>query len=362
MTLLPDLSEEQAEVFGLITAFLADPSPRKPYFTTHGLAGTGKTVLLSHVYKANPGAWACALSGKAADVLRKKTGMEVDTIHATFYALENEVSLGEGRQRLDFTPLHRDGDLTGRVVLVDEVSMVNEDMARDMLKTGVRIVAFGDPGQLPPVSGVQFFGKPDATLRKVHRQALESPIIRQAHWVRLGRRYSPDGDAFSVTSGATRDDLLRADALLCWKNKTRQALNGRMREYRGFTAPYPLAGEQLMCLRNAKAFGLFNGAIYELCADFKPNEHVIRLKIGGYETDVPFVKFEGMRDAVPAGEKPLTSFTYAYAMTVHKAQGSEFPKVLMIDEYSMSDYRREWLYTGITRAADSIQVVRRVAG
>lgn len=356
---LPDLSEEQRSIYDSICAFIRDPSPEKPYFVVHGLAGSGKTVLLSHVYNTFPSSWACALSGKAADVLRRKTGHEVDTIHSTFYTLEDEFETLEGKSMLDFSNLHGEGDLIGKTALVDEVSMIPDDMAQDMIRTGIRIVAFGDPGQLPPVQGQQFFSTPDATLHKIHRQALDSPIIRQAHLVRQGRGYKDDTDAFRVTSGATKEDLLRADAILCWKNKSRQAMNARMRMFKGITADHPIAGEMMMCLRNAKDFGLYNGASYKLLRDFHPGDVRMLLDIEGHAVEVDMVKFENLRDGIPAGERAMTSFTFSYAITVHKAQGSEFDHVLLIDEYSMEENRKEWLYTGITRAAKSIQVVRR---
>lgn len=356
---LPELSEEQKRVFEDICAFIRDPAPAKPYYTVHGLAGSGKTVLLSHVYNTFPACWACALSGKAADVLRRKTGYEVDTIHSTFYSLEDEFETAEGKSVLDFAELHGAGDLVGKTALVDEVSMIPDDMANDMIRTGIRIIAFGDPGQLPPVQGQQFFSKPDATLKTIHRQALDSPIIRQAHLVRAGRGYKDDTAAFRVTTGASKEDLLRADAILCWKNKSRQAMNAKMRAFKGITAPHPVAGEMLMCLRNAKDFGLYNGATYKLLRDFHPGETNMLLEIEGRSVEVEMVKFENLRDGIPAGERALTSFTFSYAITVHKAQGSEFDHVLLVDEYSMEENRKEWLYTGLTRAAKSIQVVRR---
>ena len=65
-----------------------------------------------------------------------------------------------------------------------------------------------------------------------------------------------------------------------------------------------------------------------------------------------------MRDAVPSYLRATTWFAYGYALTVHKAQGSEWPSVLLIDEYSMPEYRKEWLYTGITRAAKRLTAIR----
>ena len=65
-----------------------------------------------------------------------------------------------------------------------------------MLRTGCKVIACGDPGQLSPVNDERYFVRPDAQLTEIHRQALDSAIIRQAHHVRAGRGYTMDGDDF----------------------------------------------------------------------------------------------------------------------------------------------------------------------
>ena len=339
--------------------FISDRSTERQYLTMHGLAGSGKTTVLATLAHEYPEAWICTLAAKAADVLRRKTGLPTGTIHSAFYKLNQERRTSEGREVLDFGALHHEGDLSGRLVILDESSMIPEEMALDLLRTGVKIIASGDPGQLPPVKGQQFFSRPDITLKTIHRQALDSPIIRQAHWVRLGRDYASDGDAFRVVPRITQEELLSADVVICWRNKTRQAINGIVRAARGFTAPYPLAGEQVMCLKNVPDLGLFNGGIYELARDFHDGDAKIWLRLDQQEVQVDLVRFEGMRDALQAWEKATTHFTYAYAITAHKSQGSEWPHVLLIDEYSMDEGRTPWLYTSITRAAERLTVIRR---
>lgn len=356
---LPPLSDEQAQAVSRMRGFIADPSTEASYFVMHGLAGSGKTTTLATLAHEYPGAWICTLAAKAADVLRRKTGLATGTIHSAFYKLNSERKTQEGREVLDFGALHGEGDLSGNLVILDESSMIPEEMALDLLRTGVKIIASGDPGQLPPVKGQQFFARPDVELKKIHRQALDSPIIRQAHWVRLGRDYAPDGDAFRVEPRITRDELLQADVVICWRNKTRQAINEIVRKARGHTAPHPVAGEPVMCLKNVADLGLFNGGIYELARDFRDGDATIWLNLDGVEVKVELVRFEGMRDALQAWEKATTHFTYAYAITAHKSQGSEWPNVLLIDEYSMPDGRTPWLYTSITRAAERITVIRR---
>jgi len=229
-------------------------------------------------------------------------------------------------------------------------------MAEDILRAGFQVIAFGDPGQLPPVTGEQFFRNPNATLRTIHRQALESPIIRQAHEVRAGRPYSADGPSFRVATGASEDDLLAADALLCWKNETRRELNDIAREIRGITSPEPQAGEPVLCFRNAARFNVFNGAVYTLLRPFRENDSTIVLDVDGKETQIPQVEFENI---TPKGRHkyPTSVFGFGYALTVHKSQGSEFDSVILVDEFpSQKQERASWIYTGITRAAERILV------
>ena len=281
MRALPILSEEQQAAYDRIAAFLNADQVEKPYLVIHGLAGSGKTTLLAHVATEFPHAFICTLAAKAADVLRTKTGMPTSTIHSVFYKLRQERSSADGRSMLDFDPLHGADDLFGSAVLLDECSMIDTDMAADILNTGIRVVACGDPGQLPPVKGSQFFRTPDITLKQIHRQALDSPIIRQAHWVRLGRDYSPDTDDFRVLPHVTKEDVLAADTVLCWRNATRQAVNGIVRRYRGFTANHPVAGEPVVCLKNSAEHGVFNGATYTLVRDFHNGDNEIEVEVGG---------------------------------------------------------------------------------
>lgn len=329
-------------------------------FTLHGLAGTGKTTVLAHIARNDNDAMLVTLTGKAASVLRRKTNLDAQTIHSAFYRLR-EKKVVNGRADLKWDRAHDDEALSGSIVLVDECSMVSESMARDLLATGARIIACGDPGQLPPVNGAQFFARADATLRQIHRQAEESPIIRQAHRVRNGEPYSADGEAFEVIRGAevTTERLLAADVILCWTNRTRQAANAEARKARGLSLfPHPQRGEPVICLKNVAELGLFNGATYTLQEPFVEGSSTIQIDVDGRTVKVPRVTFAGMKSGLPPNEEALTSFDFGYALTVHKAQGSEWRSVMLVDEYNKTEQRREWLYTGITRASERLVIVR----
>ena len=353
------LSEEQRLALHQLIDFYKTSWDR--FFVMHGLAGSGKTTVLSAMAREFPNAMLCTFTGKAASILRLKTGLGAMTIHSAFYRLTEERVKKNGKQELVFEEAHSEGSLSNALLLLDECSMINESMAQDLIRTGAKIIACGDPGQLPPVEGKQFFSKPDITLNTIHRQALESPIIRQAHAVRQGKPYEADGDAFRVARHGelTANEKLDADIILCWTNATKRAINRHVRELWGFQfMPHPQAGEPVLCLRNAPDYGIFNGAIYTLREPFMEGDTSIVIEVEGQGVRVPNVNFEGIKTGLSPGVKATTWFDFGYALTVHKAQGSEWDDVILIDEYRRKEGRREWLYTAITRAAKKITIIR----
>jgi exodeoxyribonuclease-5 len=352
------LSEDQAEAVSSIERFLRAPrsSLNRPYFTLHGLAGTGKTTILAQLARKTPGALLCAFTGKAASVLRKKVGLSVSTIHSAIYNFKGLVEDEFEKGKMNPIFENKDEPLPDHVIYLDESSMVGGYIARDLLNTGARIVACGDPGQLPPVRDSQFFMNADVLLEKIHRQALDSPIIRQAHQIRNEGSYEDDG-AFRVISFAQPEDIVGADIVLCWRNTTRRKLNKRKRDLLGLTGLLR-AGEPVMCLKNDHRLGLYNGAIYELDRDVDPQDPAIWLKLENREILVETATIE---DQDPKFEEhrydeDYLPFAPAYASTVHKAQGSEYPSVLVFDEAE-----KDWgtfMYTAVTRAVERCTVVR----
>jgi exodeoxyribonuclease-5 len=321
------------------------------HFALFGLAGTGKTTLAAHIAASRPGAYLCAPTGKAASVLNRKTGLDATTVHRAFYEYVNTIE-----RRLVFRPAHPAGSLKGSVLFLDECSMVSRQVAADIFATGIIVIAIGDPGQLPPVDGDAFFTQASFTLREIQRQALESPIIRQAHRVRERGCYAADGDAVRVVDRLTATDALAADIILTGRRATRSRMNTLCRGALGIQSPLPRAGEPLVCLRNTPTYGLYNGAIYRASRDLGEGDKTIGISTddGDVEVHAHFLVPGHEDDPVklPPGGR-TTAFAFGYALTVHKAQGSEFDKVLLVDEWFRSD-RAQWLYTGITRAKERI--------
>ena len=350
--MMPELTDEQRDVFERAELFLRAPRTARPWFAYQGLAGVGKTVVLAALARAHPNALMCAFTGKAASVLSRKAGTTATTIHSAIYQFLGEDDAGEPV----FEAKHDAGDWEGNIALLDESSTVSTELATDLLATGCRVVACGDPGQLPPVNGKPFFTDADAMLRTVHRQAWDSPIIRQAHAVREGRGYAADGDDFRVERHVSHEDIVASDMILCWRNATRSALNHLKRAHLGIGKGEPVrAGEPLMCLRNEHKIGILNGAVYPSLVDRRPWDPIVVANERGREVEV-----KGWIEDLepPSQDRKSIPFALAYCATVHKGQGSEWDSVILVDEYDRPEDREPWLYTGITRAAKRILVQR----
>jgi exodeoxyribonuclease V len=136
-------------------------------FRLFGYAGTGKTTLAKKIAGDVEGEVAFgAFTGKAALVLRAKGCAEARTIHSLIYRA-TETETGEP----SFV-LNEDSTVArSKLVIIDECSMVDAELGRDLLSFGVPILVLGDPGQLPPVKGGGFFTgtDPDIMLTEVHR-------------------------------------------------------------------------------------------------------------------------------------------------------------------------------------------------
>jgi exodeoxyribonuclease V len=359
---MPDLSDEQSFALSRIDRFLSVRSGPAT-FSLQGLAGTGKTFTLAELARHHPEAALGAPTGKAAAVLRARTGLDVRTIHSLIYDFKGISEDEETGRRQPVFIAKEDAGLRGKVAFLDEASMCGTRIIGDLLDTGARVVACGDPGQLKPVADAQFFDRADVTLREIHRQARESAVVRQAHQVRANGLYRTDGPDFAVT-GYPSDDVLRsANVALCWRNATRRALNQRIRTVtlgKDISPRQMHAGEPVMCLKNDYALRIFNGETYPLARDRAPGDD-LTLEVDGRIISALNAVVEDVDGDFNElrHEDTHSPFALAYAATVHKAQGSEWDHVLIVDEFrGAEDERRSFLYTGITRAAKRVTMVR----
>ncbi|GGF06065.1 AAA family ATPase [Stappia taiwanensis] len=349
----------------------------KQVFRLFGYAGTGKTTLARHLAEGIDGAVAFgAFTGKAAHVLRQKGCADASTIHAMIYRPRGrkEETEDEEEGALSFS-INRDSIAAkAKLIVIDECSMVDEDLGRDLLSFGTPVLVLGDPAQLPPVKGGGFFteAEPDIMLTEVHRQARDNPIVHMSMLIREG------GELAAGTYGDSRiisrreidaEAILAADQVLVGTNRTRRLYNGRIRELKGFTTPMPGVGDKLVCLRNDKTKGLLNGGLWTVDRLRASKGNTIRFDIrpeddagGRAKVSVKVLPglFEDGAEQIPyALRRRSDEFDYGYALTVHKAQGSQWDDVVLFDEsWAFREHQARWLYTAVTRAAERITVVR----
>ena len=264
-----DWSAQQDKALSAVARWIGEPGGPQ-VFRLFGYAGTGKTTLARHVAENVDGeVQFAAFTGKAALVLREKGCGEARTIHSLIYRPKDLDSEEPSFVLNEDSPASR-----ASLIVIDECSMVDEELGRDLLSFGKKVLVLGDPAQLPPVKGGGFFTEqaPDVMLTEVHRQAADNPIVRLSMLVRAGERLAPgDHGAMRVIPREKIDaeQVKAADQVLVGLNKTRRAYNRRLRELFGFKEILPEVGEKLVCLRNDKAKGLLNGAHFPGRAGFR---------------------------------------------------------------------------------------------
>jgi exodeoxyribonuclease-5 len=176
----------------------------RPVFRLFGYAGTGKTELAREIGANAAGTTFAAFTGKAAHVMRQGGCAPCSTIHRLIY----DARYDEQRRRYRYQLKSKAALSDIKLIIVDECSMVNDVLAKDLLSFGIPVLPIGDPAQLPPVKGASYFmaGAPDVMLTEIHRQALENPILRLANQIRAGGRLPPAGyragDALRISQDA----------------------------------------------------------------------------------------------------------------------------------------------------------------
>lgn len=402
-----DWSPQQANALDSIGKWIANSSGSQ-VFRLFGYAGTGKTTLARHIAELMDGRVSfAAYTGKAASVMRARGCHGAITLHQLIYnptnrsrsrlrelsealdqllaelppeerassksvrALQKEIAEETERLKRPGFVLNKDSVVTkSSLVVVDECSMVDAQLGQDLLSFGVPILVLGDPAQLPPVGSGGFFTsqKPDVLLTEIHRQARDSPVIHLATMVREGKRLQNGtyGDSLVMRGKLPAQEALVCDQLIVGRNQTRRASNDRMRQLLGRQGPLPMAGDKLVCLRNNHEEGLLNGTLWNtLNCDSVEGLDQISLDIRNDEGQTLSAiahrhYFEGREEELDYFMiREANAFDYGYALTCHKAQGSQWGRVLVADEsYVFKGSQDKWLYTAITRASDSVVIVR----
>ena len=361
-----------------VSAWLKQGFPQ--VFRLFGYAGTGKTTLARHLAENVDGdVLFAAFTGKAALVLRSRGAKGASTIHSLIYRprgeeLVEDEDTGKASMAPLFT-LNRQSPVSkASLIVIDECSMVDEELGRDLLSFGTPVLVLGDPVQLPPVSGGGFFTdhEPDILLSEIHRQARDNPIVDLAQMAREGREipYGDYGAARVINrTSVDQSEVLAADQVLVGINRTRRRYNQRLRDLKGFQGALPASGDKLVALRNDPAKGLLNGSLWQVVSapdSAKPYMNLlVRSEDDGLEQVSAKIRvlkaaFEDPEAEVPwQMKRRYDDFDYGYALTVHKAQGSQWEDVYLFNEsYAFKEHADRWLYTAITRASERLTIVR----
>lgn len=355
-----------------------------------GGPGTGKTTIIngillalrklaeipaSALYSEDPPFLLAAPTGRAAKRMSEITGIGAKTIHRMLGLGIGDAGTGELNE------------LNGEILIIDEMSMVDMFLFKQLLSSinQIRHIVFvGDKDQLPSVGAGNVFSDliksqafPTTILKEIHRQGDDSTIISLAHAVNEGvnegalfkktKNYSfiscrPDlvGDAvgqiveLALKRGFAKDDIQVLGAMYHGnggvdnlndiiqeimnppkaKSKSLEAHNETFR-----------IGDRILQLQNNPEKDIYNGQIGKISSIDEENSK-----------ECMVAKFDDRE--VTFGRKDLNDLTRAYAITIHKSQGSEFPLVVL--NLTMQNYvmlKRNLLYTAITRAEKNLVLV-----
>lgn len=337
-------------------------------YALFGYAGTGKTTLAKYIaeHLGKVRYRFAAFTGKAAHVLSRKGCRGASTIHSLIY-LPFEAKKGQIEFELNPESLLLETDL----LILDEVSMVGEEVAQDLESFGCKILVLGDPAQLPPVSDAGYYTErePNKMLTEIHRQAEGNPIIEMATRVRGKKplqigKYGESEVAYNIDP----EVCLTADQLIVGKNTTRFKYNQAFRRHlghgdsKGLGMPEP--GEKIICLRNNREKGLLNGSMWTVDT-VKDFESFLVLSISNEDgrslENIETHKGHFVNEPPEwQQERNFNSFDFGYAITCHKSQGSQWDHVVVIDESRVfREDRWRWLYTAITRAAEKVTIFQK---
>ncbi|MDO8610878.1 MAG: ATP-dependent RecD-like DNA helicase [bacterium] len=383
------LSSDQKTALDHILEWYKKDKDEMQFITLGGYAGTGKTTLIAFLRKEldkiNPKLKVgfASYTGKAARVLRSKLKEKsviksqdsVGTIHSLIYSPivndKEEIIGWKTKEKID-----------RNLIIIDEGSMVDGKIWNHLLSYKIPIIVVGDHGQLPPINGnFYLMQKPILILSEIHRQAKKNPIISLS--IQARNKGEIDVGIYSelvkkivmndADSQETVNELLRNytndTLILCGYNKTRLRLNSFIRNALGLESPYPISGDRVICLRNNHKAQIFNGMLgtilsiekqdddwylAEIEMDGEDNNFKGLISVKQFNNDLS-LNFTNKRSQIMKGDL----FDFGYALTVHKAQGSQAKRVILFEERFKqmdNDQWKRWLYTAVTRAEKELYI------
>lgn len=411
------LNGQQEELREKMTAYLDGPATSEP-FIVHGYAGTGKTAATASILRGYFGdahdeaTKYLAPSGKAAAVVRLR-GVNAETIHHALYSPSSETD-AHGRPLFikKTSGLALDELRQRAVVVVDEASMVSAKTSAWISENAARVIALGDPMQLPPVDGYSDWcgddAEPDHVLTEEVRYGAETVQMRLGRALRERTWRWTDLDQY--IDGAGQYDPSDFDAVVVWTNDQRWEVINLSREALGRPRGVPVPGDVVIFRRNrvhdrrlaehSPYLGpddAYNGQqstiiavlgretiarpvtyVYPVREDERQTFDMWRLWVEDHDTGrcrEVSVYERGLLGGADHEEavthltrdhrgRPIHAATFGHVLTAHKAQGSGFGNVLVIDastqqrQTQTTEFARRWLYTAVTRAERGLTIAK----
>lgn len=321
--------------------------------TFGGHAGCGKTTCIGYLSNYFKNFVIAAYTGKATNVLRKK-GLQSTTIHSAIY---NTYKDEHGNVKWSIT---NKNEILNRGIegfLIDEASMVSRDIHEDLISFGLPVIYIGDHGQLESIgTKINLMQDPMHRLETVHRNAGE--IAHFAEHIRKGKPpsdFKASKQVQLVKESLVQDrHLASVDQVICAYNRTRVKLNERVRKEKKINFAYIGKGEKIICLRNKRSEGLFNG-MQGVVQKIHNNDRFDFISDGEYYENIKYDidQFGKEANDFDFSQEP-NPFDYAYAITAHKAQGDEFGSVIAYEERCNKWDHIRWAYTVASRAKKSL--------
>lgn len=389
-----NLSPDQSSVLSTIREWFKtahsqrceDKEITQPLLTFGGYAGTGKTTLISillndlNIEEDLDGRFRhihiMALTGRAALNMKKaldensveRSNLHYSTIHRYLYKpiVDSKGIIISWEKE----PERRPEDIS--LIIVDESSMLTKEIFDDLISLNIPTLFVGDHGQLPPVSGnFNLMESPNVRLDQIHRQALDSPIIQLSMRARQGLAIAQKDYSETVrkiqTVEAVEHLVKDGDdfAFIVGTNKARVKLNRSALRYMNYDQYIPKIGVRVICLKNNYSVSppIFNGQLGAI-RDIKRDgiDWAVSIAMEGNGTFEGAINGDVFNDPKPRVNDPmyhrgLALFDFGYALTCHKAQGSQFQRVFIFGSgFGTRDMRNRWMYTAITRAKEELYI------
>jgi ATP-dependent exoDNAse (exonuclease V) alpha subunit len=389
-----DFTQGQKDVINMFLDGVENGFKDKRTYVIQGKPGVGKSFTMSILIKIFEliGYYVkCGtFTGKASQVLRDK-GVDSNTLHSLMY----KPNIDENGKIISWS---KNDNIECDVLYIDEFSMISKDLIEDIIGYNKITIFFGDKNQLMPIGEESMYLENciDKELNEIVRQERDNPIIKVLNDILEGVELQKNMK-LKTEQGlfATLDLNLNAstieklkyeyDIMICGTNKFRHMLNHQYRKHKGYKE-YLCEGERIMILKNDKDNGIFNGQVLTVkniigkpemdeagftVVDINTDDGIYKISINGLlnpEFDFDDYLFKNKVHKLKEYTKPAF-VNYAYAITVHRSQGSEYTKVLVFSqdmkwmlykqetkEKGQEMYKRA-LFTAISRTKNKCVVV-----